>query len=486
MSFDRADLIGLLPLFAVAAAAVLVMLLAAFQENSRGAFALTVTGLVIACALLPLAARVGPLNVTALFIIDDYALLFMALIFAATLAVALLCYSYFGGRESAHQSVYVLLLLGTLGAAVLVASSHFASFFLGLELLSISLFALIAYERDTAYGIEAGIKYLVLAGFSSSFLAFGMALIYARLGTMQFAEIGAIVSSSSYAPDLDLLAGLALILVGVGFKLAVVPFHMWTPDVYEGAPAPVAAFVATVSKGAALAVLLRYFIDVGAHRSASITAGLAAIAIASILAGNLLALLQENVKRILAYSSISQLGYLLVAFLAGGPLGTEAIAYYLAAYFVTMIGAFGVVAVLSGRGADRGSDELAHYTGLFWTRPWLAAAFTAMLLSLAGIPLTMGFIAKFYVIAAGIDAALWLPVIVLVIGSAIGLFYYLRIVAVMCALPDGASVRVQSGPASGSVESGIVLAGLTVLLVVLGVYPAALIRILQSALARFG
>jgi NADH-quinone oxidoreductase subunit N len=481
MSFDRADLIALLPLIAVAAAAVLVMLLAAFQENSRGAFALTVIGLVIACALLPLAARVSPLNVTPLFVIDHYALLFMALVFAATLAIALLCYDYFGGHESAHQSVYVLLLLGTLGAATLVASSHFASFFLGLELLSVSLFALIAYERDTEHGIEAAIKYLVLAGFSSSFLAFGMALIYARLGTMQFAEIGAIVSSGGYAPDLDLLAGLALILVGVGFKLAVVPFHMWTPDVYEGAPAPVAAFVATVSKGAALAVLLRYFIDVGAHRSASITAALAAIAVASILAGNLLALLQDNVKRILAYSSISQLGYLLVAFLAAGPLGTEAIAYYLAAYFVTMIGAFGVVAVLSGPGADRGSDQLAHYTGLFWTRPWLAAAFTAMLLSLAGIPLTMGFIGKFYVVAAGVDAALWLPVIVLVIGSVIGLFYYLRIIAVMCVLPVAAPARAESR----SLESGIVLASLTVLLVVLGIYPTALIGILQRMLAGF-
>jgi NADH-quinone oxidoreductase subunit N len=311
-----------------------------------------------------------------------------------------------------------------------------------------------------------------------------MALVYARFGTMQFAEIGAIASAGSYAPDLELLAGIALILVGVGFKLAVVPFHMWTPDVYEGAPAPVAAFVATVSKGAALAVLLRYFIDVGAHRSASITSALAAIAVASILVGNLLALLQENVKRILAYSSISQLGYLLVGFLAAGPLGTEAIAYYLAAYFVTMIGAFGVVGTVSARGADRGSEQLEHYTGLFWTRPWLAVVFTAMLLSLAGIPLTMGFVAKFYVVAAGVDAALWVPVIVLVIGSAIGLFYYLRIIAVMCALPVAVPARAESE--SGSLEGGIVLASLTVLLVVLGIYPAALIGILQRVLSGFG
>jgi NADH-quinone oxidoreductase subunit N len=252
--------------------------------------------------------------------------------------------------------------------------------------------------------------------------------------------------------------------------------------VYEGAPAPVAAFVATVSKGAGLAVLLRFFIDVGAHRAAALTAALAAIAVASILAGNLLALLQDNVKRILAYSSISQLGYLLVAFLAAGTLGTEAIAYYLAAYFVTMIGAFGVVGAVSGPGEDRASEALGHYGGLFWTRPWLAGVFTAMLLSLAGIPLTMGFVAKFYVVAAGVDAGLWAPVIALVVGSVIGLFYYLRIIAVMCASSAPAPARAPSG----ALESGIVLASLTVLLVVLGVYPTALIRILHGALAGFG
>jgi NADH-quinone oxidoreductase subunit N len=485
MSFTRSDLIALLPLIALAATAVLVMLLAAFHDKPQAALWLTLLGLAVAGAALPLAARVGPLEVTPLFIIDDYALLFMALIFAATFAIAVLCYSYFGARESAHQPVYILLLLGALGGAALVASSHFASFFLGLELLSVSLFALIAYSRHAEHGIEAGIKYLVLAGFSSSFLAFGMALIYARLGTMQFEEIGTIVAAS-HRFDAYLLAGVALILVGIGFKLAVVPFHMWTPDVYEGAPAPVAAFVATVSKGAALALLLRYFIAVGGHRSASISAALAAIAIASILVGNLLALLQNNVKRILAYSSISQLGYMLVAFLAVGALAVEAVAYYLAAYFVAMIAAFGVVAVLSEHRADRDNDDLANYRGLFWTRPWLAAVFTAMLLSLAGIPLTMGFIGKFYVVAAGIDASLWMLVVVLVIGSVIGLFYYLRIIAVMCAFPEAPPVRAASGAMPVAIESRIVLAGLTVLLVVLGVYPATLIRVLQSAFAGFG
>jgi len=486
MTLGLNELVALLPMIVMTITAVGVMLVAAFHRRTRYAFLLTLAGLALACATLPLAASVSPGAVTPLLVVDDYALFFMALVLVSTFAIALLCYRYFGGRERSHESVYILLLLAALGGAVLVASSHFASLFLGLELLSISLFALIAYSRNAEHSVEAGIKYLVLSGFSSSFLLFGMALTYARLGALAFGEIASLLASSADRLDIYLLTGLALILVGIGFKLALVPFHMWTPDVYQGAPAPVAAFIATVSKGAALALLLRYFIAVGGHRSASITAALAIIAIASILAGNLLALLQDNVKRILAYSSISHLGYVLVALLAVSSIAIEAIAYYLVAYFVTMISAFGVVTVLSDGRSQRDNDALADYSGLFWRRPWLAGVFTAALLSLAGIPLTMGFIGKFYILAAGVDASLWLLVVVLVIGSVIGLFYYLRIIAVMCAAPDIA--RDASATIAGrvSIESSVVLASLTILLIVLGLYPAPLIRILQSTFAAFG
>ena len=202
-------------------------------------------------------------QVTALLVLDHYALFFIGLIVVATFVVAVLCYRYFGGDESRHEALYILLLLAALGGGVLVASSHFASFLLGLELLSISLFALIAYPRFAERPLEAGIKYLILAGFSSGLLLFGMALVYAQLGTMQFAKIGTMLAAPDRALELYGLAGLALIVTGVGFKLALVPFHMWTPDVYEGAPAPITAFIATVSKGAMLALLLRYFLMAG-------------------------------------------------------------------------------------------------------------------------------------------------------------------------------------------------------------------------------
>ncbi len=236
------------------------MLAAAFYRHPRPVMMLTLAGLVLSFASLFLPQGIASRQVTALLVLDHYALFFIGLIVAATFVVAVLCYRYFGGDESRHEALYILLLLAALGGGVLVASSHFASFLLGLELLSISLFALIAYPRFTERPLEAGIKYLILAGFSSGLLLFGMALVYAQLGTMQFAKIGTMLAAPDRALELYGLAGLALIVTGVGFKLALVPFHMWTPDVYEGAPAPITAFIATVSKGAMLALLLRYFL----------------------------------------------------------------------------------------------------------------------------------------------------------------------------------------------------------------------------------
>jgi len=486
------DLVTLSPLILLAAVAVVVMLAAAFYRHPRPVMMLTLAGLVLSFASLFLPQGIASRQVTALLVLDHYAQFFIGLIVVATFVVAVLCYRYFGGDESRHEALYILLLLAALGGGVLVASSHFASFLLGLELLSISLFALIAYPRFAERPLEAGIKYLILAGFSSGLILFGMALVYAQVGTMQFAEIGTMLAASDGALELYGLAGLALIVTGVGFKLALVPFHMWTPDVYEGAPAPVTAFIATVSKGAMLALLLRYFLTAGAHQSQPITLALSLIAITTILVGNLLALLQDNIKRVLAYSSIAQLGYLLVGFLAFDQLAIEAVAYFLTAYFVTMLGAFGVVTVLSGgfndgsdgesHGvAERDSDRLADYTGLFWHRPWLAGVFTAMLLSLAGIPLTMGFIGKFYILTAGVEASLWIPVISLVVGSIIGLFYYLRIIIVMYAAGSQATTQPIMRPvASPSFGESVTLAALTLLLIWLGVFPAQLIDVLEG------
>lgn len=475
------DLLALLPLLLVAATSVIVMLAAAVRRSHEVALGLTLAGL--AGALL--SVFFGHLRqVTALLAIDSYALFFMGLIVAASFMVVLLAYGYLSEREGNREEFYVLILVATFGAMVLAASTHFVSFFLGLEILSVALYALISYLHGRALPVEAGIKYLVLAAASAAFLLFGMALIYADLGTMDFARMAQLLASGVAVNPTLLLPGVILIVTGIGFKLALVPFHMWTPDVYEGAPAPVTAFVATVSKGGMFALLLRYFHQSGAHSFSPVFLTISIIAVASMFAGNLLALLQNNVKRILAYSSIAHMGYLLVAFQIGGPLGGGAAAFYLVAYFVMTLGAFGVVTLLSER--ERDADLLDDYQGLFWRRPALAVVFTAMLLSLAGIPLTAGFLGKFYIVAAGASVGAWALILILVTTSAIGLFYYLRIVVVLYQQPANSTHQAHEPIPRRAPAATLVLAALTVILVWLGVYPVPLLRVIQTAIGSLG
>ncbi|MDR3520688.1 MAG: NADH-quinone oxidoreductase subunit N [Acidocella sp.] len=458
---------------------IIVMLLIAIRRSHKLAAFSTIIGLVLCCIALPFAAPTSPVQVTPLFVIDGTALFYAGLVLGSALVVAILSYAYLDSTaHGPREEYYLLLLTATLGAAVLPASVHFASFFLGLETLSISLLGLIAYASPRATAAEAGIKYLILGGASSAFLLFGMALIYADLGTMSFARIGALAQAGD-PHNLYRLAGVAMILIGVAFKLSLVPFHMWTPDIYEAAPAPVTAFVAVVSKIAVFAVILRYFILAEGQADASLRMGLAIIAILSMLGGNLLALLQNNVKRMLAYSSIAHLGYLLVAFLAAGTLGIEAAAYYLAAYAVTSLGAFGIVGLLSTPASGRDADQLDDYRGLFRTRPFLAASLALMLLSLAGIPPTMGFIGKFYLIVAGVGTGLFWPVAALVLGSVIGLYYYLRVLVAMAMPVPVPAESTAPVPVSVPLFGTAVIAALLVLLVALGTYPAPAIALIR-------
>ena len=480
---NATDLLALLPLLLIAATSVMVMLAIAIRRSHALAAGLTVLGLCAASVSLFAAAVCAPRDVTPLLRIDLNALFYTGLILAGSIVVVFLCYGYFDSQENNHpEELYVLIAIAALGSATLVSASHFASFFLGLEILSVSLYGLIAYERELKASVEAGLKYLVLAAASASFLLFGMALAYFELGTMDFRNIPAAAAAPGVAPGLTAV-GATLIIVGIGFKLALVPFHMWTPDVYEGAPAPVTAFVATVSKGAMFALLLRYFSQSGVRDSGPVLLVFSILAVASMFAGNLLALFQNNVKRILAYSSIAHLGYLIVAFEAGGGMAGFAVAFYLVAYFATMLGAFGVVTVLSTPGNDLG--DLASYRGLFWRRPVIASVFTVMLLSLAGIPVTAGFIGKFYVIAAGASVLLWVPVFTLVITSAIGLFYYLRIIV---ALYSHVEVPVPSFLLGRQASPSLTwtLGALTTVVIAIGCYPSPVLHLIKAMIAGTG
>lgn len=471
---NMGDLTALSPFIMLSITAIVVMLAITLRRSHLLTVVLTLSGLSLTLASMNGALCQAPRDVTLLIMVDRYALFFQALIVIGTSAIAALSFSYFEGRSGEREEFYLLLLLATLGALVLTAATHFASLFLGIELLSVSLYALTAYHRHSLRSTEAGVKYLILAAASSGVLLFGMALVYAETGSMTFTIIASRIGASG-TYGLPLTAGLAMVLAGLGFKLAVVPFHLWTPDVYEGAPAPVTAFVATISKGAVLAVLLRIFTSIDIHGRPALLFIMSAVAVASMFVGNLLALQQNNVKRMLAYSSISHLGYLLVTLLATGPMAIAAAAFYLVAYFITTIGAFGVISVISKK--DRDADLMEDYQGLAWRRPWLAAVFSAMLFSLAGIPLTAGFVGKFYVVGAGAESSLWPLVVVLVINSTIGLFYYLRIIAALFERTEGQAAQT-AAPATRL--GNAVLVCLMVLLIWLGVYPGPMIEIIKK------
>jgi NADH-quinone oxidoreductase subunit N len=480
---NAADILALLPLILIAATAVMVMLGIACKRSHALAAALTLVGLAAAFISIAAAVPLAPRQVTSLLLLDRYALFYFSLIIGSAAVVAVFSYQYFENHDGHREELYLLVLLATLGCAVLVASSHFVSFLLGLEILSVSLYTMVAYLKDDTHALEAGIKYLILASASAAFLLFGVALIYAVTGTMEFSHIREVaVSGPGFAL---LVAGIVLTVTGIGFKLGVVPFHLWTPDVYQGAPAPVAAFVATTSKSAMVALLLRYFYLSGAIEFRPVYLVFSTVAIASMFAGNLLALQQTNVKRILAYSSIAHFGYILVAFLAGGAMAMEAVGFYLVAYTVTILAAFGIVSVLSG--SERDADDLEDYRGLFWRRPVIASVFTAALFSLAGIPATMGFVGKFYVLSAGAAAAAWPLIIILVVTSVAGLFYYLRVVvALYSAPPEHATGQVVSigQPAAWSVV--FMLTVLALLLIWFGIYPTPLLHVIRTTMAMPG
>ncbi len=421
-----------------------------------------------------------PQFVTPLLVVDGYSAFYMALVLAIALATATLTYAYIEGFEQNKEEVYLLLALSALGGLIVVCARHFASFFIGLELLSVPLYGMIGYLVKERRSLEASMKYLVLSAVASAFILFGMALVYSQTGTLAFAEIGdrlAAVTGSGYHV---MLIGGGMILVGVGFKLSLAPFHLWTPDVYEGAPAPVAAYLATASKTAVFAVLLRYFVEAQAYNYATLNQVLTGLAIVSIILGNLLALAQDNLKRLLAYSSIAHFGYILVAFVAAGPFATEAVGVYLLTYVVTTLAAFGVVTLMSSPYKDHDADSLYDYRGLFWRRPYLTAILTVALLSLAGIPLTAGFIGKFYAIAAGVQKQLWLLLGVTVFGSAIGLYYYLRAMTQLYLRPRW--IRPFDAPMGWALGTGgTMLVVLMLLMLLLGIYPTPFVAIIHIA-----
>ncbi len=365
--------------------------------------------------------------------IDDLALELDMVFSVAGLAAVLLSWSAIAPRESGHGEYHALLLFSVLGMAVFVSAQNLVTLFLGIELLSIPLYVLCAAETRREGSLESGLKYLVIGSVGSATLAYGLALIYGATGSTDFAAIGGALSQGKLAGgilgDPMALTGIGLAIVGFAFKASVAPFHQWTPDVYEGAPTPVTAFMATATKAAALGVFLRFF-DVAAIGAQNTWAPLLATAAAiTILVGNVGALGQSSLKRMLGYSGVAQAGYMLGGVVVGSQLGIQATVLYAIVYLAMNLAPFAVIVAEERERPD--GDDLQALAGLGARRPWLAWSMTIGMLSLAGIPGTVGFIGKFQLIHALVAGAYTWLAIVLVIGSMISLGYYLRVVATM-------------------------------------------------------
>ena len=478
-----AGLQALLPLLVLAGGATVLMLQIAFMRSVTLTTTLAVLTMALAALSCVYAAPVTPLQVTPLLLADQLALLFCVLFCLAGATTVLLSLDYIRHHGDEPEEYFLLLVLSTMGACVLAYAVHVASLLLGLELLSVALYALIAYPNKSILPLEAATKYLVLSGAASATALFGFALLYAATGTLEFAALGQQLDNTQMGESV-LLVGAAMVFAGLAFKLSVVPFHLWTPDVYDGAPAPITGFLASVAKAAVFVVLLRLFLEADLFRYRRLVEVTGLLAIFSMLAGNLLALLQTNIKRMLAYSSIAHIGYLMIIFMVclnsdNRSLATEAATFYLIAYTATTIAAFGLLTLISAQQVERENVELHHVSGLFWHQPLQAGLMLVALLSLAGIPLTAGFVAKFYILSAAVSGQHWVLLAALVLGSGIGIYYYLRVVYYMTRRPE--PHHVQPGSGSGWRAHGLPSALIAIILL-LGMLPQSLMAYLRSIL----
>ncbi|MDE0425882.1 MAG: NADH-quinone oxidoreductase subunit N [Candidatus Poribacteria bacterium] len=405
--------------------------------------------------------------------VDNFSLFFNIIFLVSTILVALISISYLGGRDRKQGPYYLLILLATLGMMLMAAGNELIIIFLGLELMSLSLYILAGYFRESPASSEAGMKYLLLGAFASAFFLYGIALIYGGAGTTSVPAIAEAIAAPNKSPLL--LAGMFLLIVGFGFKVAIVPFHQWAPDVYEGAPTTIAAFISAGPKAAGFAAFLRIFMEALPNLQVEWSGVIILLAMLTMTVGNVIAIAQTNIKRMLAYSSIAHAGYILIGLAAANSEGISSAMLYLLVYCVMNIGAFG--AVILAKTADGESLMISDYAGLGLRKPLLAMFMTVMLLSLAGFPPTAGFVGKFYIFKSAVGAGhIWL-VIIGAVNTAISAFYYLRVVVTMYMREP--EEELEFSPYSSTLVIGLVIAAIGVLLI--GILPSLMLNPAQNS-----
>jgi len=491
----RIDWFGLSPLLVLLGGGMFLLVAAAltprWPKGLYASFSATVSGAAIAMSMVlwHRVSTTGPRTLIGdTLSLDHFTLFITIVICVAVLLVSLVTDDYLRRENLDGPEVYGLYLMAAIGGVVMAGANDLIVLFLGLEVLSISLYVLAASHRRRSESQESGIKYFVLGGFSSAFFLYGIALLYGATGSTNYTRILATFNATVpvVRKDALVLAGVALLLVGLAFKVGAVPFHFWTPDVYEGAPTPVTAFMASVGKVAAFAALLRVLVFVLPHWSDDWRPAIWVLAVVTLIVGSTLAVVQTNVKRMLAYSSISHAGFILIGVEAAGHragdpaggFGVSSAMLYLLLYSVLVIGTFAVVTVVSRTGD--GATDLAAFRGLGRSKPALALAMTVLLLAQAGVPLTSGFIAKFDVIQAAVDEHSYAIAVIAMVSAVIAAFLYLRImISIWITDPEGGdagreAVRVPLG-------SAIVVAVAVGFTLLVGVVPGWVISVSRQA-----
>ncbi len=431
LQFPTIEYSAIIPEIIIGAFALLVMLVAPFISRDKRWLTghLSWLGVIAAAAALFYTWGTYTTTFAGLYVIDQLSLLFKAVFLLGTLLVIFMSDNFIRARSWAAGEYYALLLFATLGMMLMSSAGDLIVFFIGLEIMSVCLYVLAGFQRDDLKSSEASVKYFLLGAFATGFVVFGLAFVFGALGTT---SISSMFSPEQYKFEnshIYLMLGGAMLLIGLGFKIASFPFHMWVPDVYQGAPTMVTAFMSAGPKAAAIAVLIRVFIFAFGEYSSQLVPIFWALSILTMFTGNILAIAQSNVKRMLAYSSIAHAGYMLIAFVAASEEAVSAAVFYTLAYTVMNVGAFMVVLAVEAK--EDGDTDLTGFTGLGRRHPILGATMTLFMISLGGIPPTAGFAAKFFLFKAAITEGHVLLAVIAVINSLISVYYYLRIVVVM-------------------------------------------------------
>ena len=483
--------IGVTPILVLIGSALLLLLYAALVTRTppKSAYAAwtVVTSAVAGAFAVHLWQRVhdidrGPFTAVAgALTIDGFTAFFTVLVVVAIALSALLCDDYLRRESLDGPELYVLMLLSAAGGLVMASANDLIVFFLGLEILSIALYVMAGFHLRRASSREAAMKYFVLGAFSSAFLLYGIALIYGATGTTNLARIAGFLATNQLESTRLLLAGFALLLVGLGFKTSSAPFHVWTPDVYQGSPSPVAGFMASASKAVAFAGLLRIFVTAFSTYRLDWQPIIWVLAVLTLAVGCFMAIVQRDVKRMMAYSSINHAGFVLVGVQAATDEGVSSALFYLLSYTFLIVGTFGVITLVGRRGD--GHHDLDDYRGLAKRRPVLALVFAVFLFAQAGVPFTSGFLAKFYVISAAADAESYALALIAMLSSVVAAFLYLRVTVSMFM---GADDEGEEGAATWPriavpAPAGVALAIALAFTLIVGVLPGKVVDFARDA-----